>query len=136
MAGRNDAALAATLHTVVQAVQNNNQNAGDVEFRNLEKFQSNKPPTFEGTHDPDAARKWLKSVEKIFRVMGCNEAQKVQFGTHMLEGEAEDWWNNNHQRLEAACSAITWTVFRAELLERYFPEDVRGKKEIEFLELK
>ncbi|XP_058757900.1 uncharacterized protein LOC131631138 [Vicia villosa] len=136
MAGRNDAALAAALHAVTQAVQNNNQNAGDLEFRNLEKFQSNKPPTFEGTHDPDAAQKWLKSIEKIFRVMGCNEAQKVQFSTHMLDGEAEDWWDNSRQRLEAAGSAITWTVFRAEFLERYFPEDVRGKKEIEFLELK
>jgi len=27
-------------------------------------------------------------------------------------------------------------VFRREFLDRYFPEDVRGKKEIEFLELK
>jgi len=27
-------------------------------------------------------------------------------------------------------------VFRREFLNRYFPEDVRGKKEIEFLELK
>lgn len=31
---------------------------------------------------------------------------------------------------------VTWAVFRREFLSRYFPEDVRGKKEIEFLELK
>ena len=31
---------------------------------------------------------------------------------------------------------ITWAVFRREFLRRYFPEDVRGRKEIEFLELK
>jgi len=27
-------------------------------------------------------------------------------------------------------------VFKSEFLDRYFPEDVRGKKEIEFLEMK
>jgi len=31
---------------------------------------------------------------------------------------------------------LTFTVFMREFLNRYFPEDVRGKKEIEFLVLK
>ena len=31
---------------------------------------------------------------------------------------------------------VTWAVFKREFLDKYFPEDVRGKKEIEFLELK
>lgn len=31
---------------------------------------------------------------------------------------------------------ITWVVFKGEFMEWYFPEDVCGKKEIEFLELK
>jgi len=31
---------------------------------------------------------------------------------------------------------VNWVVFRREFLDRYFSEDVRGKKEIEFLELK
>ena len=32
--------------------------------------------------------------------------------------------------------ALTWAVFRRAFLRRYLPEDIRGKKEIEFLELK
>jgi len=38
--------------------------------------------------------------------------------------------------LEQDGTEVTWDVFRREFLDRYFPEDVRGKKEIEFLELK
>lgn len=53
----------------------------------------------------------------------------------MLSKEVEDWWDNNRQRLEAVGTYITWAVFIAEFLERYLPEDVRGKKEMEFLEL-
>ena len=32
--------------------------------------------------------------------------------------------------------APTWAVLRRDFLRRYFPEDIRGKKEIEFLEIK
>ncbi|XP_058762825.1 uncharacterized protein LOC131636201 [Vicia villosa] len=54
----------------------------------------------------------------------------------MLAVEADDWWLETRQRLEVAGEEVTWAIFRREFLRKYFPEDVRGKKEIEFLELK
>ncbi|XP_050892138.1 uncharacterized protein LOC127097682 [Lathyrus oleraceus] len=50
--------------------------------------------------------------------------------------DPEDWWDNERQRLEAVVIEIAWVVFRVHFLEKYFLEDVRSKKEIEFLELK
>ena len=72
----------------------------------------------------------------MFRVMQCTEVQKVRFGTHMLAEEADDWWVSLLPILEQDGAEVTWAVFKREFLDRYFPEDVRGKKEIEFLELK
>ena len=135
MAGRNDTALAAALQTVAQAMQQPRAGEND-ESRVLETFQRNKPPTFEGRYDPDGAQEWLKEIERIYRLMDCSEARKVRFGTHMLVKEADDWWVETRRRLTAAGEAITWAVFSREFLRKYFPEDVRGKKEIEFLELK
>ena len=90
MAGRNDVALVAAMQAMAHTVENITQDAGNAQFRDLEQFWSNKPPTYEGgILDPEAAQKWLKAVEKIFRTMGCSDAQKLRFGTHMLEGEAE-----------------------------------------------
>jgi len=60
----------------------------------------------------------------------------VRFGTHMLAEEADDWWVSTRLLLENEGEGVTWAVFRSEFLNRYFSEDVRGKKEIEFLELK
>jgi len=60
----------------------------------------------------------------------------VRFGTHMLADEADDWWVSTCPLLENGVEGVTWAFFRREFLSRYFPEDVRGKKEIEFLELK
>ena len=137
MAGRNDRAIADALESLAQVMaQNNHAGEAPDEFRALGKFQRNNPPIFIGTHDPESAQKWLKAIEKIFRVMACADAQKVQFGTHMLSEEAEDWGDNTRQRLEDVGTEITWTVFRKEFLKKYFPEDARGKREIEFLELK
>ncbi|XP_058726053.1 uncharacterized protein LOC131597366 [Vicia villosa] len=68
--------------------------------------------------------------------MNCTDVQKVQFGTHMLEKEAEDWWHSTVQTFEEEGMEVTWALFRDAFLDNYFPEDVRGKKEVEFLELK
>lgn len=94
------------------------------------------PPTFKGKYDPYGAHEWLKAIEKIFRVMNCSEEHKVRFGTHMLVGDADDWWMNARRVLENKDEEITWAVFNREFLRKYFPEDVHAKKEIEFLELK
>ena len=102
----------------------------------LETFLRNHPPTFKGRYDPDGAQNWLKKIERIFRVMECSEAQKVWFDTNMLAEEADDWWVSLLPVLEQDGAVVTWAVFKGEFLDRYFPEDVRGKKEIEFLELK
>ncbi|XP_058784235.1 uncharacterized protein LOC131659007 [Vicia villosa] len=136
MAGRNDAAIAAALEAMAQALANQpnaNENAGS---RSLATFQRENPPLFKGKHDPDGALEWLKEIERIFYVMDCTQSQKIRYGTHMMAVEVDDWWLETRQRLEVAGEEITWVMFRREFMRKYYPEDVRGKKEIEFLKLK
>ena len=59
----------------------------------------------------------------------------MRFGTHMLAEEADDWWIGLLPILEQDGAEVTWAVFKREFLDRYIPEDVRGKKEIEFVVL-
>jgi len=61
----------------------------------------------------------------------------VLFTTHMLADEAKYWWENTRPRLEGAGGVIVpWGTFRRTFLNKYFLEDVKNKKEMEFLELK
>ena len=53
-------------------------------------------------------------------MMDCTQAQKVRYGTHMLAVEADDWWLETCQKLEAAGENVTWAVFRREFLESIF----------------
>ncbi|XP_050875752.1 uncharacterized protein LOC127079413 [Lathyrus oleraceus] len=116
-AGRNDEALAAAMQAMAQAFQNPPNADENVGSRSLATFQRENPPTFLGRYDPEGALAWLKEIERIFRVMDCTLVQKIRYGIHKLSGGADDWWVDTR-------------------LRKYYPEDVRGKKEIEFLELK
>src|SRR4051812_17114259 len=135
MAGRNDAAIAAALEAMAQVLESHQHGGESDASRSLATFQIENPPVFKGIYDPDGALTWLKEIERIFCVMDCTPEQKVRYGTHMLAVEADDWWLETRRRLEASGEGISWIVFRMEFLRKYFPEDVRGKKEIEFLEL-
>ena len=73
----------------------------------LETFLRNHPPTFKGRYDPDGAQKWLKEVERIFRVMQCSEVQKVRFGTLKLD-------------ISKACDRLDWEYLRDIMVQMGF----------------
>ncbi|XP_058726082.1 uncharacterized protein LOC131597399 [Vicia villosa] len=136
MAGRINAAIAAALEAMAQALEHQSNVGENVASRNLATFQRENPLVFKGTHDLDGAFIWIKEIERIFRVMDCTPGQKVWYGTHMLAIEVDGWWLETRQRMEDNGEEITWILFRREFLRKYFPKDVRGKKEIKFLELR
>ncbi|XP_058758404.1 uncharacterized protein LOC131631650 [Vicia villosa] len=119
-----------------QAPQENVGYGGKDEFRAFGDFRRCNPPIFEGGYGPDKAHVWMREIEKIFQVVSCTDVQKVRFGTHILTKEADVWWSNIVRRFEREGIEVTWTLFRNALLGNYFLEDVRGKKEVRFLQLK
>ena len=56
MARRDDAALAAALQAIAQAV-GNQHTAADMNARNLATFQRENPPTFKGRYDRSSSEK-------------------------------------------------------------------------------
>ncbi|XP_020206857.1 uncharacterized protein LOC109791903 [Cajanus cajan] len=109
MAGRNDRAIADALQALAQAMNNNNRVGVAPNW--LEQFQQNHPPTFKGGYDPDASMNWLTEIEKIFIVM--------DYIRRLIDGGVH----------------LNWDNFKKVFLEKYFPDDVRSRKEMEFLEL-
>jgi hypothetical protein len=99
---------------------------GGADEQHLDKFMRNNPPTFKWLHDPKGIQDWMQEVERIFRAMLCTDAQKVRL-VH--------WWDKARQRLEAAGTKITCAVFKENFLGKYYPDDVRARKKVEFLEL-
>ncbi|RDX95970.1 hypothetical protein CR513_21428, partial [Mucuna pruriens] len=122
--GRNDCAIVDALMVVVQAVGNLNQ-CQEVDW--LARFQRNNPPMFRGGYDLKGAANKIFEVEKIFQAMECPLVHKVTLAALMLSGDVGFWWQSTQ---------VNWDNFKRLFLEKYFPHDIRNKKQVEFFELK
>jgi hypothetical protein len=59
----------------------------------LGNFQRTKPPTFSHVVEPMDANDWLKSAEKKFQVVQCNNREEVLLASHQLSRPVVDWWD-------------------------------------------
>nr|GFC59963.1 zinc finger, CCHC-type, retrotransposon Gag domain protein [Tanacetum cinerariifolium] len=58
----------------------------------LERFNKQKPHSFENATAPVDAENWISHMEKIFDVMGCEDAFKTRLAVYKFEGNALTWW--------------------------------------------
>ncbi|KAF1870911.1 hypothetical protein Lal_00030222 [Lupinus albus] len=82
------------------------------EYRGLNEFCKRNPSQFQGGFAPDASNEWIQDLDRIFRAMGCNDVQ--------MENEGR---------------VITRVAFKEKFLQKYFPADLKRKKEMEFLRM-
>nr|GFA51321.1 zinc finger, CCHC-type, retrotransposon Gag domain protein [Tanacetum cinerariifolium] len=54
----------------------------------LERFNKQKPRSFEKATAPVDAENWISHMEKIFDVMGCEDAFKTRLAVYKFEGDA------------------------------------------------
>nr|GFA73018.1 hypothetical protein [Tanacetum cinerariifolium] len=58
----------------------------------LERFNKQKPRSFEKATAPVKAENWISHMEKIFDVMGCEDAFKTILAAYKFEGNSLAWW--------------------------------------------
>nr|GFB92682.1 zinc finger, CCHC-type, retrotransposon Gag domain protein [Tanacetum cinerariifolium] len=66
----------------------------------LERFNKQKPCSFEKATTPVDAENWISHMEKIFDVMGCEDAFKTRLVVYKFEGNALAWWKSYKQAKE------------------------------------
>ncbi|KAL3640985.1 hypothetical protein CASFOL_015953 [Castilleja foliolosa] len=121
------------------------QNLQDNGFRNglsnkngrvAEQFRQYHPPSFNGRDGPAAVEEWFRALERIFRVIECEDAQKITCATYQLVEDAGHWWEGvlrNQTEAEKMC--FTWEDFKTAIMDKYFPQSYADQKENEFLHL-
>nr|GFD48024.1 zinc finger, CCHC-type, retrotransposon Gag domain protein [Tanacetum cinerariifolium] len=58
----------------------------------LERFNNQKPRSFEKATAPVDVKNWISHMEKIFDVVGCEDAFKTRLAVYKFEGNALAWW--------------------------------------------
>ena len=102
---------------------------------NMDDFMRHKPAKFNGKATPDDADAWIRECEKIFRVLGCSDEQKLAYATFLLVSDAEYWWAGMQQQMGTREEEVSWGNFKKRFLEKYFPDSAKHEREAEFLTL-
>nr|GFC60084.1 zinc finger, CCHC-type, retrotransposon Gag domain protein [Tanacetum cinerariifolium] len=58
----------------------------------LERFNKQKPNSFEKATVPVDAENWISHMEKIFDVIGYEDAFKTRLAVYKFKGNALAWW--------------------------------------------
>ena len=99
-----------------------------------ERFRRQKPPTFNGSHDPVEAEDWLKKIQRIFAYMKLEDHEKLAYAVNQLEREALCWWE--YVVMAEGEENATWTFFVDSFREKYLGEAQLSGKIQEFMNLK
>src|SRR5215216_2956520 len=77
---------------------------------------------------------WLRTIEKKLEIDRTEEADKVPFATHYLEGAAAIWWDTA-KAMWPTDEEITWTKFKDHFRKYHIPAGIMKVKQREFLAL-
>nr|GFC88317.1 zinc finger, CCHC-type, retrotransposon Gag domain protein [Tanacetum cinerariifolium] len=63
---------------------------------------------------PVDAENWISHMEKIFNVMGCEDAFKTRLPVYKFEGDALAWWKAYRQAKgsDVWLITVTWAEFK------------------------
>jgi hypothetical protein len=119
------------LRSMQTVVGQNNHNGNHSKLSN---FQRTKLPSFSQAVDPMEADDWLRTIEKKLEIARTEDADKVPFATHYLEGPTAIWWDNAKVMWPAE-DEITWDKFKDKFRKYHIPVGIMKVKQREFLTL-
>ncbi|XP_073354026.1 uncharacterized protein [Aegilops tauschii subsp. strangulata] len=90
--------------------QNNNNNPPPRPVDMFTRFLRLNPQRFSSSPEPIVADDWLRAVNRNLEMVGCTEAERVRFASHLLEGPAAAWWDN--YLVTYPIATITWPQFQ------------------------
>src|SRR3954469_21339897 len=88
------------------------------------------PQRFSSTPEPIVANDWICSVNRNMETVGCTDAERVRFASHLLDGLAAAWWDN--YLLTYPIDTITWVQFQAAFCAAHVPAGAMSLKKKEF----
>nr|GFC96924.1 hypothetical protein [Tanacetum cinerariifolium] len=89
----------------------------------LKRFNKQKPHSFEKAIAPVDMENWISHMEKIFDVIGCEDAFKTRLAVYKFEGNALAWWKAYKQAKggDAWLITVTWAEFKKLFFLQFFP---------------
>ncbi|GKB53128.1 putative reverse transcriptase domain-containing protein [Tanacetum coccineum] len=122
---------------IVTQVTNNVKNAncgnGPNNGCTYKGFMACNPKEYDGKGGAIALTRWIEKMENVIDNSGCAENQRVKYAASSFMNKALTWWNTQVQaRGREAAIGMSWTDFKALLVEEFCPSNEMEKLESEF----
>ncbi|GJY48436.1 hypothetical protein Tco_0438392 [Tanacetum coccineum] len=132
--------LQTILPQIVTQVTNNMNNANGGNGGNdgnngctYKGFMTCNPKEYDGKGGAIALTRWIEKMENVIDNSGCAENQRVKYAASSFMNKALTWWNTQVQaRGRKAAIGMSWTDFKALLVEEFCPSNEMEKLESEF----
>ncbi|XP_016177996.1 uncharacterized protein LOC107620331 [Arachis ipaensis] len=93
-------------------------------------------PQFNRNVNALEADRWFRDVERFLYTQHVPEVQSVEIVTHMMEGDAQKWWQELCHTLQTELTYVPWNRFKTKFYEKYFLHAFCTAKELELMQLK
>ena len=85
---------------------------------------------FDGTMGDKEVEQWIHHMDLIFKIMNCNDIEKIRLAVFQLTYLAADWWETVKPTVgKESTRAMAWPAFKARFLKKYFPDSEKDKRE-------
>ena len=102
----------------------------------LRDFTRMSPPIFTGSKTSKDPQEFVNEVHKILMAMGATYTENFQLDSYQLKDVAQTWCKMWQDSRVLGGVPVTWELFKATFLERFFPREMRESKVEEFINLK
>ncbi|GJZ18613.1 reverse transcriptase domain-containing protein, partial [Tanacetum coccineum] len=97
------------------------------------EFLACNPKEYDGKGGDIVYTRWIKKMESVRDMSGCEENQKVKYTVGSFVGKDLTWWNSQiHTRSREAAVGMSWEDFKNLTREDFFPNNEMQKLETEF----
>ncbi|GKA14257.1 reverse transcriptase domain-containing protein [Tanacetum coccineum] len=99
----------------------------------IKGFMACNPKEYDGKGGAIELTRWIEKMGNVIDNNGCAENQKVKYAASSFMNKSLTWWNTQVQaRGRAAAIGMSWTDFKALLVEEFYPSNEMEKLESEF----
>ncbi|GKA21671.1 hypothetical protein Tco_0701660 [Tanacetum coccineum] len=98
-----------------------------------DRFMACNPKEYDEKGGAIALTRWIKKMKNVIDNSGCAENQRVKYAASSFVNKALTWWNTQVQaRGREAAIGMSWTDFKALLVEEFCPSNEMEKLESKF----
>nr|GEX46109.1 putative reverse transcriptase domain-containing protein [Tanacetum cinerariifolium] len=97
------------------------------------RFMTCNPKEYDKKGGAIALTQWIEKIENVIDNSGCSENQKVKYAASSFINKALTWWNTQVQaKGREPAIGMSWTDFKALLVDEFYPSNEMEKLETEF----